>query len=441
MPATTARSITTAVRRALRTAGLLDTQVFKVNTRESLDNVPNADGRGVTQTPVWSTLVELYDTGKADVVAEALAAAGFTVRGKSSGPWGMKSVSLQTPREVEQPADVDEPAGLEPVDSDVRALVAELSRPARLKQRAVLVTLAQETAHDCWRSNIVPARMLGSHAASAASALSRQGLADHRTLPHKGYKITELGKRVVSLIVPVAADTPQAPTREPDTAVEPTPEQEAADNVEFLRPLVTLALLPDPTEADWEAARPRAGLGNAVLVRDPYNGGKLRYGYAIARETTGARRLNVQWLTRAGIAACSKSVAPEVHHPDYAEVRGQDARHAVATQYALAGRLRKLTEQERRDREGLRARLGDFLPAGTDPVAYVERVLRDDDDNRDTGVAPEDHMREAYDSSYRVALVEQRTVQAFPLTPGAAFAPRHGGYFDHDAVRVVDIVL
>ncbi|NUT90892.1 MAG: hypothetical protein HOY78_02565 [Saccharothrix sp.] len=435
MTVTTARTITTAVRRALRVANVLDQHVFKVNTQESLDNVPNTDGRGVTQVPVWSTVVELYDTAKTDIVADALTAAGFTVRGKSSSPWGMKFVSLQAPREVEQPA------GLEPVDSDVRALVAELNRPARLKQRAVLVTLAQETARDCWRNNIVPTRALGPHAASAASALDRQGLADRRTLPHKGYKITELGKRVASLIVPATADTPQAPARKPDTAIEPTPEQEATDNVEFLRPLVTLALLPDPTEADWNAARPGATLGDTVLVRDRYDNGKLRYGRVIARETARDRQLIVNWLTRAGLIASGKRVPPEVHHPDYAEMRGRNGRHIVVAQYALAHRLRKLTEQECRDREGLRARLGDFLPAGTDPVAYVERVLRDDDDNRDTGVAPEDHMREAYDSSYRVALVEQRTVQAFPLTPGAAFAPRHGGHFDHDAVRVVDIVL
>lgn len=96
-PATTARSITTEVRRALRLAGVLG-HALKVSTQESIDNRRDAAGR-VEQVRTWRTLVETFSHTKD--VADALTAAGYTVFSKSEQPGSQQFVALTAPRVAE----------------------------------------------------------------------------------------------------------------------------------------------------------------------------------------------------------------------------------------------------------------------------------------------------------------------------------------------------
>lgn len=100
---TTARSITTAVRRAVRLAGLIG-HVAKVSTEAGLDKV---DGK---QVRVWRTLVETFS--HTDEIDKILRDAGFVRFSKSSRPGSQQFVALIAPREDAEvapaaPAEVD----------------------------------------------------------------------------------------------------------------------------------------------------------------------------------------------------------------------------------------------------------------------------------------------------------------------------------------------
>lgn len=95
--APTARSITTAVRRALRLAGALG-HVLKVSTQANLENRRTEAG-AIEQTHVWRTLVETFNHTKD--VADALTAAGYTVFSKSEQPGSQQFVALIAPRVAE----------------------------------------------------------------------------------------------------------------------------------------------------------------------------------------------------------------------------------------------------------------------------------------------------------------------------------------------------
>lgn len=94
-PATTRRSITTAVRKALRLAGHLPV-VVKVGTTPA--NTMPVNG---VQTPVWHTTIETTRRDNRDL-RDVLTAAGFRVPGT-----GTEFLLVSTPREVEPVAEVD----------------------------------------------------------------------------------------------------------------------------------------------------------------------------------------------------------------------------------------------------------------------------------------------------------------------------------------------
>src|SRR5690349_2471782 len=103
------------------------------------------------------------------------------------------------------------------------------------------------------------------------------------------------------------------------------PEEEATLRVHFLRPLLNLALRPRPTVADWDAAEPdRAPRhGDIVIVREG-----PRYGQALTAPNADGRVL-VAWITSHALAEARKSLIPEMVHPDFAEIVGNNARYRV----------------------------------------------------------------------------------------------------------------
>lgn len=84
-------------------------------------------------------------------------------------------------------------------DSEDRALAAEMNKDSRRLQRTALKSLIWHTEQGIWRSNVVPPRKLPGRT-NTARALARLGLADERSIPHHGFKLTERGARVAGLL-------------------------------------------------------------------------------------------------------------------------------------------------------------------------------------------------------------------------------------------------
>lgn len=233
-PATTARSITTEVRRALRLAGKLD-HVLKVSTQESIDNRRNAAGR-VEQVRTWRTLVETFSHTKD--VADALTAAGYTVFSKSEQPGSQQFVALTAPRAAEVDttsadeiaaddyrgddaalatdlritegnlARADRAPALRAEDRRYRAhllrtqaaraavdrVVAELSAPDRFQEREALSTLAELSA--CHRGGVVPIGGTELPFWIVREFLALGVLVSYTT-PNRGVRLTDLGRGIV----------------------------------------------------------------------------------------------------------------------------------------------------------------------------------------------------------------------------------------------------
>lgn len=82
-------------------------------------------------------------------------------------------------------------------EQDVRLACMTLLESRRNLQRYALEILFIETAKGTWASDIVPAYKLSPRSGnSVGRALARLDLATERTLPHKGFMLTELGAAV-----------------------------------------------------------------------------------------------------------------------------------------------------------------------------------------------------------------------------------------------------
>lgn len=217
----TNRTITNAVRKTLREAGML-TAVDGVRTHDDLVRV---DGRQVPAHVTRVMLEPLLGGLSAGRIAAVLRAAGFGVYAVVDTPT-VPHIEIHTPRETV--AEVVTRALVEDDDTTIQALAdgfeaatgqptayehadaangaaevrtegdaVELLKPANERRLHALGVVAE--CSDTFRSRVVPAGGSRFTTASARS-LVRMGLLTEHKIPHAGFRLTEQGRRALDAV-------------------------------------------------------------------------------------------------------------------------------------------------------------------------------------------------------------------------------------------------
>lgn len=191
MSNTTARTVTTAVRKALRLAGRLD-RVSSVRTQATLANV-TIEARMV-QIPVWSTVVETV--GGTEAIAEALKDAGFGVTHSSQVPGMQSYVAVRTPRVVE-----DAPV------ADVVPIATAVAKAEDAGRLVAKVTASPMTIGEVvvgkGRSATTVADLVSAFRAEGAKARRANAEGNHDIVPTTLANRIDMGKRLMDARLPL----------------------------------------------------------------------------------------------------------------------------------------------------------------------------------------------------------------------------------------------